>query len=116
MSNRVEGERVFCYQCENEWDRAHGGLTCPRCQSEFVEIVSSLIPLVRSVTNKSSETQIHKSQFMMTLQKRSQNCRGTISTGRITQYTTSTTTIHFLIRPTQTYEHITSADRSVEAP
>ena len=40
MSNRVEGERVFCYQCENEWDRAHGGLQCPRCESEFVEIVS----------------------------------------------------------------------------
>jgi len=39
MSNRVEGERVFCYQCENEWDRAHGGLQCPRCESEFVEIV-----------------------------------------------------------------------------
>lgn len=41
MSNRVEGERVFCYQCENEWDRAHGGLQCPRCQSEFVEIVGA---------------------------------------------------------------------------
>ncbi|KAK5950532.1 hypothetical protein OHC33_008475 [Knufia fluminis] len=40
MSNRVEGERVFCYQCENEWDRAHGGLQCPRCESEFVEILS----------------------------------------------------------------------------
>ncbi|KAJ9657163.1 hypothetical protein H2198_004521 [Neophaeococcomyces mojaviensis] len=39
MSNRVEGERVFCYQCENEWDRAHGGLQCPRCESEFVEIL-----------------------------------------------------------------------------
>lgn len=40
MSNRVEGERVFCYQCGNEWDRAHGGLQCPRCESEFVEILS----------------------------------------------------------------------------
>ena len=40
MSNRIEGERVFCYQCENEWDRAHGGLQCPRCESEFVEILA----------------------------------------------------------------------------
>ena len=39
MSSRIEGERVYCYQCQNEWDRAHGGLQCPRCNSEFVEIV-----------------------------------------------------------------------------
>lgn len=40
MANRVEGERVFCHQCQNEWNRAHGGLQCPRCDSEFVEVVS----------------------------------------------------------------------------
>lgn len=39
MSSRLEGERVFCHQCSNEWDRAHGGLTCPECGGEFVEIL-----------------------------------------------------------------------------
>ncbi|KIV89156.1 hypothetical protein PV10_08748 [Exophiala mesophila] len=39
MASRLQGERVFCHQCENEWDRAHGGLTCPRCEGEFVEIL-----------------------------------------------------------------------------
>jgi E3 ubiquitin-protein ligase RNF115/126 len=38
-SHRIEGERVFCHQCDNEWDRAHGGLTCPRCEGEFTEIL-----------------------------------------------------------------------------
>lgn len=37
---RLEGERVFCHQCNNEWDRASGGLTCPRCEGEFTEILS----------------------------------------------------------------------------
>jgi E3 ubiquitin-protein ligase RNF115/126 len=30
---------VFCHQCENEWYRDEGGLTCPDCQSDFTEIV-----------------------------------------------------------------------------
>lgn len=30
---------VFCHQCENEWYRDEGGLTCPECQSDFTEIV-----------------------------------------------------------------------------
>ncbi|KIX07481.1 uncharacterized protein Z518_02134 [Rhinocladiella mackenziei CBS 650.93] len=38
-SRRVEGERVFCHQCNNEWDRRHGGLTCPRCEGDFTEIL-----------------------------------------------------------------------------
>ena len=37
---RLDGERVFCHQCSNEWDRARGGLQCPRCEGEFTEIVS----------------------------------------------------------------------------
>ena len=39
---RLDGERVFCHQCSNEWDRAQGGLTCPRCEGEFVEIVGEV--------------------------------------------------------------------------
>ncbi|KAJ9632579.1 hypothetical protein H2204_007883 [Knufia peltigerae] len=39
-SGRVMGERVFCYQCDNEWEREHGGLICPRCESEFTEILT----------------------------------------------------------------------------
>ena len=39
MSSRPEGERVFCHQCSHEWDRAHGGLTCPECEGEFTEIL-----------------------------------------------------------------------------
>lgn len=30
---------VYCHQCENEWYRDEGGLTCPDCQSDFTEIV-----------------------------------------------------------------------------
>ncbi|OAG40876.1 hypothetical protein AYO21_04953 [Fonsecaea monophora] len=37
--SRIQGERVFCHQCQNEWDRAHGGLTCPRCEGDFTEIL-----------------------------------------------------------------------------
>lgn len=40
-SRRLEGERVFCHQCNNEWDRANGGLTCPRCEGEFTEILAA---------------------------------------------------------------------------
>jgi len=36
---RPQGERVICHQCNNEWDRAHGGLICPRCDGDFTEIV-----------------------------------------------------------------------------
>ncbi|ETN45890.1 uncharacterized protein HMPREF1541_00071 [Cyphellophora europaea CBS 101466] len=39
---RLEGERVFCHQCNNEWDRSRGGLTCPRCNGDFTEIVSPI--------------------------------------------------------------------------
>ena len=37
---RIPGERVFCHGCQNDWPRSEGGLTCPRCQSEFTEILS----------------------------------------------------------------------------
>ena len=44
MADRSGGERemVFCHQCQNEWFRDTHGLQCPECQSEIVEIVSSL--------------------------------------------------------------------------
>ncbi|KAI9672501.1 MAG: hypothetical protein M1817_003267 [Caeruleum heppii] len=32
-------DTVYCHECENEWNRDEGGLTCPRCSSEFTEIV-----------------------------------------------------------------------------
>ncbi|KIW50425.1 hypothetical protein, variant [Exophiala xenobiotica] len=38
-SGRITGERVFCHQCNNEWERAHGGLICPRCEGDFTEIL-----------------------------------------------------------------------------
>ncbi|KAJ9608616.1 hypothetical protein H2200_006387 [Cladophialophora chaetospira] len=38
--SRIQGERVFCHQCQHEWDRAHGGLTCPRCEGDFTEILT----------------------------------------------------------------------------
>ncbi|KAL2416505.1 hypothetical protein ABEF95_012846 [Exophiala dermatitidis] len=50
---RLEGERVFCHQCENEWDRAHGGLTCPRCEGDFTEIIE---PQSTSVPESSRQT------------------------------------------------------------
>jgi hypothetical protein len=31
------GERIFCHECEHEWDRAQSGFVCPKCKSEFVE-------------------------------------------------------------------------------
>lgn len=33
-------EVVFCHICDNEWYRDCGGLTCPRCQGDAVEIIS----------------------------------------------------------------------------
>jgi E3 ubiquitin-protein ligase RNF115/126 len=43
-STRIPGERVKCHVCSNVWPREQGGLECPRCESEFVEIVSSSFP------------------------------------------------------------------------
>ncbi|KAK4130787.1 hypothetical protein BT67DRAFT_452237 [Trichocladium antarcticum] len=35
-------EVVFCHACENEWYRdEHGSLTCPSCESSFIEIVDT---------------------------------------------------------------------------
>ena len=39
---------MFCHQCSNEWDRAHGGLTCPNCEGEFVEIVREPRSLIQN--------------------------------------------------------------------
>ncbi|KAK2865394.1 hypothetical protein FQN49_003624 [Arthroderma sp. PD_2] len=39
MAERVTGDRVFCHECEHQWPRNEHGLTCPHCQSEFVEIL-----------------------------------------------------------------------------
>ena len=33
-------ELVFCHGCGNEWHQDDHGLQCPRCESEFVEVVS----------------------------------------------------------------------------
>lgn len=41
QSTRIEGTRVYCHSCEHEWDRSQGGLQCPNCRSDFVEIVES---------------------------------------------------------------------------
>ncbi|KAI9718557.1 MAG: hypothetical protein M1812_004008 [Candelaria pacifica] len=32
-------EMVFCHQCENEWYKDQHGLVCPRCHSEFTELI-----------------------------------------------------------------------------
>jgi E3 ubiquitin-protein ligase RNF115/126 len=32
-------EMVYCHECENEWYRDEHGLTCPECQSDFVEVI-----------------------------------------------------------------------------
>ncbi|KAF4551951.1 Ring finger domain-containing protein 6 [Elsinoe fawcettii] len=32
---------VFCHQCENEWYRDEHGLSCPRCHSDFCEVVEA---------------------------------------------------------------------------
>ena len=39
--DRPYGQRdmVFCHECEHEWYRDEHGLTCPRCQSDFTEII-----------------------------------------------------------------------------
>ncbi|KAF3482824.1 ring finger protein 126 [Arthroderma uncinatum] len=39
MAERVTGDQVFCHECEHQWPRSEHGLTCPYCQSEFVEIL-----------------------------------------------------------------------------
>ncbi|KAI1629093.1 hypothetical protein EDD37DRAFT_36495 [Exophiala viscosa] len=40
-TRRLTGERVFCHQCNHEWQRAQGGLTCPRCEGDFTEILEA---------------------------------------------------------------------------
>lgn len=42
-STRVPGEQVKCHECYNVWPRENGGLQCPRCNSEFVEIVGAKV-------------------------------------------------------------------------
>ncbi|KAG9950787.1 hypothetical protein KCU81_g5658, partial [Aureobasidium melanogenum] len=39
----MESQRdlVFCHECENEWFRDEGGLTCPDCHSDFTEIIEA---------------------------------------------------------------------------
>ena len=32
-------ELVFCHACENEWYRDQGGLECPQCHSDIVEVI-----------------------------------------------------------------------------
>lgn len=32
---------MFCHECEDEWFRDEHGLTCPRCQSDFVEVIEA---------------------------------------------------------------------------
>jgi hypothetical protein len=39
MEQPQQRDIVYCHQCENEWYRDEGGLTCPDCQSDFTEIV-----------------------------------------------------------------------------
>ncbi|KAF2402033.1 hypothetical protein EJ06DRAFT_372226 [Trichodelitschia bisporula] len=40
MSQRPAArELVFCHRCENEWYRDEHGLQCPRCTSDFIEII-----------------------------------------------------------------------------
>lgn len=39
-----EAEILLCHQCENQWQRNETGLKCPRCESEFVEIVRYYYP------------------------------------------------------------------------
>ena len=34
-----ERELVFCHACENEWYKDQGGLECPQCHSEVVEVI-----------------------------------------------------------------------------
>ncbi|KAL8929187.1 MAG: hypothetical protein Q9208_001270 [Pyrenodesmia sp. 3 TL-2023] len=44
MSNqagRPGAELLFCHQCENEWSGNTDELQCPRCESEFVEVVEN---------------------------------------------------------------------------
>ncbi|KAL8699262.1 MAG: hypothetical protein Q9201_006106 [Fulgogasparrea decipioides] len=38
-SGQSESEVLFCHQCENEWRGSATDLQCPRCDSEFVEVV-----------------------------------------------------------------------------
>ena len=34
---------VYCHTCDNEWFRDDWGLTCPHCDSEATEIVSTFL-------------------------------------------------------------------------
>ncbi|KAL8727719.1 MAG: hypothetical protein Q9181_005599, partial [Wetmoreana brouardii] len=40
-SGQSESEVLFCHRCENEWRGSATHLQCPRCDSEFVEVVEN---------------------------------------------------------------------------
>ena len=64
-NGRIEGEHVFCYECDNEWPRNQGGLQCPRCHSEFVEIVSALeVSVATTNTLESSLPRLRPSRHL----------------------------------------------------
>ncbi|KAI5308087.1 hypothetical protein KEM55_006616, partial [Ascosphaera atra] len=52
------GDRVLCYNCSRQYSRAHGGLICPHCGSDFVEVVGEIAD-----TTSSSRTSLTSSQL-----------------------------------------------------
>lgn len=48
-SSNPIGDRVLCYNCGRQYARAEGGLECPNCGSDFVEVVSIVFFLVFGV-------------------------------------------------------------------
>lgn len=59
QAGRPDADLLFCHQCENQWRQNATGLRCPRCESEFVEVVSQLLAfwLALQETNPSNQVQ-----------------------------------------------------------
>jgi Zn finger protein HypA/HybF involved in hydrogenase expression len=42
MPSSGRHEMMFCHECEHEWRRDQHGFTCPKCHSEFTEIIEDV--------------------------------------------------------------------------
>nr|KMM70588.1 RING finger protein 126-A [Coccidioides posadasii RMSCC 3488] len=47
MADTINATMIYCHQCSQRWPRSEHGLSCPHCQSEFVEFIGEDEPLPR---------------------------------------------------------------------
>ena len=61
----IGDERVICHLCSHEWFLAHGGVTCPNCESEFTEIVDRSLTLAQMEEGSSVDAYTEDGKIMV---------------------------------------------------